>query len=127
MLIHYKILDLANSTDAELVALHATSLLSPVVANGAPAPLVKILSTESATKLRAATIHACQLIVATARDLAVTTRASAGEMNEEEAARISVWEEMDERSLDGYLWSVGKTGGLRELERLSERCGSLFY
>ena len=103
--IHHHILSLSTSTDPLLIAIP-----SPLPTTPSPALL---LSTNSATALRAASVAACAFLVARAKVLA-----------REEGKE---WMEgVNEVGLDGYLWSRAKKGSLREVERVAER-GTVFY
>lgn len=98
MLIHYGILDLSQSTD---LALRQVDLAVPSTLT---------LSRESATRLRAAAVHACAAIVQRAHELA--SRGTAD----------SKWlTTLTEPQLDSWLWTEAKREGLRDVERIAER------
>lgn len=95
MLMHFGVIDTTSSTDPSLT----------------PAALAsnRLISTPSATRLRAASVVAGQRITARAHELAAQDPSK------------SWLSELSEHALDGYLWSVGKKGELRDIERVAER------
>ncbi|ORY89060.1 hypothetical protein BCR35DRAFT_300847 [Leucosporidium creatinivorum] len=99
LLIHLSILSTTSSTDPSL---QPTSLTS-----------TPLLSTDSATRLRAAAVSACARI---------TQRAKEPSVEEGKEWLRGVTEEQ----LDGYLWSLAKKGELREVVRVGER-GTVMY
>ncbi|GEM08565.1 DUF2419 family protein [Rhodotorula toruloides] len=101
LLIHHGILDLSTSSDP---ALRSLSLANPSSLS---------LPTASATRLRAASIVACAAVIKRAHELATTTGKD----------WLANWTEQD---LDGWLWSEGKRGGLRDVERIAEK-GTVYY
>lgn len=100
LLLHFDILDTSSSTDPSLTS---TALASS-----------KRLSSASATRLRVASVVAGKRIVDRAHELGATSDDNA-------------WlKGMTEVDLDGWLWSLGKKGELRKLDRIEER-GTVFY
>jgi len=102
LLVHHGILSLSSASDPALVSLSLTS------------PDTRILSRDSATRLRAAAVTACAAIVA---------RAHALSKEKEGCSWLAQW---TEQQLDGWLWEQGKREELRKVERVAER-GTVFY
>lgn len=100
MLMHFDVIDTSASTDPSLTP-------SALSAN-------RSISTTSAARLRAASILAGQRITARAREMAT------------QDSKYSWMSNMTEHALDGYLWSVGKKGAYRDIERVAER-GTYMY
>lgn len=101
LLVHHSILDLSASPDS---ALRSLSLANPSSLS---------LSSDSATRLRAASIVACSAVVSRARELAA----------ESGKDWLASWTEQE---LDGWLWNAGKREGLRDVERIAEKA-TVYY
>lgn len=100
MLLHFKLLDLSDSTDSEIAAINLEL------------PSTLKLSQRAATILRASSVACCQQIVRQAQA-----------MKDEEP-----WlGELTEDGLDSYLWTIAKDKPeLRQLTRVTE-LGSIMY
>lgn len=103
LLIHMGIINLASASIPELVALV-----------GATSPASHLLEEGPASTLRAAAIVACASIVAHAKAQAVTVEGKAWLGN------------FTEVQLDNYLWSLGKKGEYKDLERIAQ-LKTVFY
>ncbi|GAA6053115.1 hypothetical protein JCM3770_002860 [Rhodotorula araucariae] len=101
LLIHHRILSLPTSA---LPALSSLSLSDPSTL---------ALSTDSATRLRAASVTAGAALVVRAHELSL----------HEGKAWLSSW---TEQRLDGWLWERAKGPALCEVERVAER-GTVYY
>ncbi|KAM0753964.1 hypothetical protein T439DRAFT_378071 [Meredithblackwellia eburnea MCA 4105] len=123
MLVHFQLLDLSSSTDPVLLAglvpstpqlTNSETEATEVPSSSTPTPGVS-LSASSAARLRASAVDVCAFIVKRAKELAPT--------DGEKTAWLKDWNEVD---LDGYLWSVAKNKGLRDVPRVVE-LGTVFY
>lgn len=102
MLLHYGILSLTDSTDPHLRALSSSD------------PTTTLLSRESATRLRAASITACARLVQRAHELSTTAS---------EREWLGEWTDPE---LDAWIWNEAKGPGLRDVERIAEK-GTVYY
>ena len=105
MLLHHRILSLADSTDPYLRALSSSADLTTSL----------LLPCESATRLRAASITACARLVQRAHELSKST--------DSDKAWLSEWTEPE---LDAWIWNEAKGPGLRDVERIAEK-GTVYY
>ncbi|KAM0790857.1 hypothetical protein ACM66B_004699 [Microbotryomycetes sp. NB124-2] len=96
MLLHYGIIDTSTATDSTL----------------RPEQLAqsKLLSTDSAYRIRAAAVTACHRIVMLVQQDSSLIRDGREWLRD-----------MKETDLDAYLWNVGKKGALRDSERFAEK------